>query len=162
MSRLRIVLVSPRIVANVGNAARTAASLNAELVLVKPFGFIWDESKLRRNSVGYWDRVQPTLYRDADDFWSRIECDSKTEFVFVEKDGEEVYFDHSFGSDVVLIFGNEEEGVDSHFWQSKRAGQNLVSCRIPMSDIRCLNLATCVGILGYEVFRQWQQGVKKA
>lgn len=160
MSRIRIVLVSPRIVANVGNAARTAASLNAELHLVKPLGFIWDEKKLRRNSVGYWDKLEPIIHRDAEAFWSEIECDAQTEFVFVEKDGEHLYFDRSFGGDVVLIFGNEEEGVDPHFWHFRKLTQNLVSCRIPMADIRCLNLATCVGIVSYEVFRQWQQGAR--
>lgn len=160
MSRIRIVLVSPRIVANVGNAARTAASLNAELHLVKPFGFIWDESKLKRSSVGYWEGISPKIHRDAQEFWSQIEGDSQTEFVFVEKDGEEIYFERAFGGDVVLIFGNEEEGVDPHFWKFRGSAQNLVSCRIPMADIRCLNLATCVGIVSYEVFRQWQQGVR--
>jgi tRNA(Leu) C34 or U34 (ribose-2'-O)-methylase TrmL len=67
-----------------------------------------------------------------------------------------MYWDHSFGGDVVLIFGNEEEGVPQNFWDFKGLPK-IHSCRIPTVSVRCLNLATSVGIMGFEVSRQWSK-----
>jgi tRNA (cytidine/uridine-2'-O-)-methyltransferase len=156
--RMRIVLVAPRIAANVGNIARTAVSLNAELHLVGPLGFFLQKKDLKRSSVGYFEDLQPIIYRDFQDFWDRFEQTAATELYFATKRGETSYFDYLFGSDVVLIFGNEEEGVPPEFWEKRGNFKDLIkirSCRIPTATVRCLNLATSVGIIGYEVFRQW-------
>jgi tRNA (cytidine/uridine-2'-O-)-methyltransferase len=158
--RLNIVLVAPRIAANVGNAARTCEALNASLSLVGPFGFILDEKKLKRSSVGYWENLKPEIYKDAEDFWSRFAFTPQTEIYWATKRAPTLYSSICFGQDVCLIFGNEEEGVADEFWQAKNLQENsglpaVVSCRIPMANVRCLNLATSVGIVGYEVFRQW-------
>lgn len=154
--RLRIVVVAPRIAANVGNIARTARALNAELHLVQPFGFIWDEKKAKRASVGYWEDLAPILYRDASDFWQRFPHTSETQFVFAEKDGEKLHFEMKYRNDCVLIFGNEEEGVDPYFWKHQSLPP-ISSCRIPMHKVRCLNVATSAGIVSYEVIRQWNE-----
>lgn len=154
-TRLRIVLVSPRIAANVGNVARTVTSLGAELHLVGPLGFILDEKKAKRAAVGYWEDLKPQIHRDADAFWRDFPRNSGTQFVFVEKDGAEIYCDFEFAADTVLILGNEEVGVDPLFWKHESLPV-ISSCRIPMRHIRCLNLATSAGIVGYEVYRQWR------
>jgi tRNA (cytidine/uridine-2'-O-)-methyltransferase len=138
----------------VGNAARSASALNAELHIVGPCGFQWNEKKAKRASVGYWNEIHPLLYRDAQDFWSRVERGRDTQWIFAEKDGEFIYSEVCFGNDVVLFFGNEEEGVDPSFWKHESLPV-ISSCRIPMHKVRCLNLATSVGIVGYEIARQW-------
>ena len=153
-TRLRIVLVAPQIAANVGNVTRTALALGAELHLVGPFGFILDVKRLDRTSVGYWEQLKPEIYRDVADFWERFENLQSTSWFWSTKRSKILYTDCNFGPDVVLIFGNEEEGVSENFWNFKGLPQ-VTACRIPMYSIRCLNLATSVGILGYEVFRQW-------
>lgn len=158
--RLRIVLVAPRIAANVGNIARTCEALSAELHLVGPFGFFLDEKNLKRASVGYWETLKPVLYVDAIDFWNRFDKSSHTQIFWATKHGTSVYTDLVFGKDTCLIFGNEEEGVAEAFWPKNSIDFNrlsaVISCRIPMADTRCLNLATSVGVVGYEVARQWR------
>lgn len=154
-TRLRFVLVGPRIAANVGNIARTAKSLGAELHLVGPLGFILSERKAKRAAVGYWEDLRPRIHVDSQSFWRDFERSSQTQFVFVEKDGVEIYCDFKYGPDCVLILGNEEEGVDPDFWKHESL-PSISSCRIPMQSIRCLNLATSAGIVGYEVYRQWR------
>jgi tRNA (cytidine/uridine-2'-O-)-methyltransferase len=157
---LRIVLVAPRIAANVGNVARTCEALGAELHLVGPLGFFLDEKHLKRASVGYWQTLKPVSYIDATDFWSRFEKNERTQIFWATKAGSSVYTDCVFGKDTCLIFGNEEEGVPEAFWSHKTSKFNglvpVTPCRIPMADTRCLNLATSVGIVGYEVARQWR------
>ncbi len=158
---LKIVLVSPRIAANVGNVARTCKALGAELHLVGPLGFFLDPKHVKRSSVGYWEEVQPLVHRDAQAFWSFMEEKSpRTAWYWATKNGSSLHYDQDYRADVGLIFGNEEEGVDPSFWkfESKSKGlPGIVSCRIPMCEVRCLNLATSVGIIGYEVVRQWHK-----
>ena len=117
--RLRIVLVCPRIAANVGNVARTCSALGAELHLVGPLGFQIDLKRLDRASVGYWEELKPVVYLDFNEFWSQFPRLPETQFVFAEKDGSELYSELSYADDCVLIFGNEEEGVDPLFWKTE-------------------------------------------
>ncbi len=163
-TRLRIVLVAPRIAANVGNSARTAEALGAELHLVGPFGFQLNEKNLKRASVGYWEKLKPILYKDAEEFWKKFEKKEETQIFWATKNAESVYTDCVFGRDTCLIFGNEEEGVARSFWpESIKKNDHLEGiqpCRIPMQNVRCLNLATSVGVLGYEVHRQWTRGLQ--
>jgi tRNA (cytidine/uridine-2'-O-)-methyltransferase len=158
--KLRLVLVAPRIAANVGNSARTAEALGAELHLVGPFGFFLTEKTLKRASVGYWEHLQPYLYRDGQDFWSRFPGSKETQIFWATKRGNSVYTDCVFGPDICLVFGNEEEGVPDSFWAQKDSYSKYLadprSCRIPMQNVRCLNLATAVAVMGYEVLRQWR------
>jgi tRNA (cytidine/uridine-2'-O-)-methyltransferase len=161
--RMRIILVAPRIAANVGNIARTCSALKAELHLVGPLGFFIDQKHLKRSSVGYWEDLTPQIYRDAEDFWSRLELSESTRIYWATKFSKTTYTDLEYAADTVLIFGNEEEGVDAHFWEKQTHFKPLAgvqSCRIPMALVRCLNLATSVGILGYEVMRQWGKGIR--
>jgi tRNA (cytidine/uridine-2'-O-)-methyltransferase len=146
--------VAPRIAQNVGNIARTVTALGAELHLVGPLGFFLKKKDVDRASVGYFEDLQPIIYKDFADFWSRFERDSSTEFYWATKNGSRVYTDLKYDKDAVLIFGNEEEGVPQNFWDFKGL-PDIVACRIPTVSVRCLNLATSVGIIGFEVYRQW-------
>lgn len=153
-SRLRVVLVSPRIAGNVGNVARTCLAAGAELHLVGPFGFQLDENRIRRSSVGHWFELKPSIYRDSKEFWEKFEIRDTTEVYWATKNGERVHHGESFARDVVVIFGNEEEGVAEEFWTFKPQIE-IVSCRIPTVSVRCLNLSVSVGVLVFEIVRQW-------
>lgn len=158
-SSLRIVLVAPRIAENVASIVRTTYSLNAELHLVGPFGFRIDPSRLKRSSVGYWEELKPVIYKDFEEFWGQFSIKPETEFYFATKRGDQIYTSMSFGSDVVLIFGNEEEGVPGKFWEFTDLDR-IKSCRIPTQNVRCLNLGVSVAIIGFEVARQWDSESK--
>lgn len=152
--RMRLVLVAPRIAGNVGQVARSALALGAELHLVRPFGFHLDEKSLKRASVGYWEELRPVVYRDFLDFWEKVEVFEKTSIFWATKGGKSIYSEQHFGDDVMLIFGNEEEGVSNKFWDFKDLPE-VVDCKIPTVGVRCLNLAASVAVFGFEVRRQW-------
>ncbi|PIR22217.1 MAG: tRNA (uridine(34)/cytosine(34)/5-carboxymethylaminomethyluridine(34)-2'-O)-methyltransferase TrmL [Deltaproteobacteria bacterium CG11_big_fil_rev_8_21_14_0_20_45_16] len=156
--KLRIVLVAPRIAQNVGTIARTCQALGAELHLVGPLGFHLGQKQLQRASVGYWNELSPVTYRDSQDFWGRFSVSDGSELFFATKRGAASLWEQSFGSDVVLIFGNEEEGVAESFWEN-RGLDRIVACRIPTVKVRCLNLGISVAVFGFEVCRQWGKGV---
>lgn len=157
--KMRIVLVAPRIPQNVGNIARTALALGAELSLVGPLGFIWNESQasrvLKRSSVGYWPKERPHFFVDFQDFWARFPRHAQTQFIFATKRGQSDYSRISYTDDVVLLFGNEEEGIPESFWSFDGLPE-IVSCRIPTQSVRCLNLSVAVAVLGFEVQRFWR------
>ncbi len=152
---LKIVLVCPRIAANVGNVARTCQALNAELHLIRPLGFHLDGAQARRAAVGFWDEISPIVHRDAESFWAQMHSLAGWSFYFVEKDGPQIYSEVLFPDRTVLIFGNEEIGVEPEFWKCAQS-MDVSGIQIPMLGTRCLNLATSVGIAGFEVFRQWR------
>ena len=54
---LNIVLYQPAIILNVGNIARTCYAFNANLHLIKPYGFIFDKTKLKRSSTNHFDLI---------------------------------------------------------------------------------------------------------
>ena len=60
----RILLHSPEIPGNTGNAIRLAAITGAELHLVEPLGFGFEDSHLRRAGLDYHDLAVVTVHPD--------------------------------------------------------------------------------------------------
>ncbi|MGD8401719.1 MAG: TrmH family RNA methyltransferase, partial [Bacillota bacterium] len=54
---MHIVLYQPEIPQNTGNIARLCAASQVELHLIEPFGFIWDDQRLKRAGLDYWELV---------------------------------------------------------------------------------------------------------
>ena len=50
---LNIVLFEPEIAPNTGNIIRLCANTGCHLHLIKPYGFNWDDKKLRRAGLDY-------------------------------------------------------------------------------------------------------------
>lgn len=156
MAKLRIVLVAPRIATNVASITRSVLAMGGELHLVGPLGFFPDIRRLDRASVGYWKQLQPVIYSDFADFWSKFKRNSETQLIFATKNGDSDYSEITYSEDSVLIFGNEEEGVPQKFWDVSGL-ENICACRIPTREVRCLNLGVSVAIMGFEVCRQWSK-----
>ena len=64
----RIVLHAPEIPGNTGSIGRTCLALNAELILIRPYGFSLDEKAVRRAGLDYWKYVEPKEYENWEDF----------------------------------------------------------------------------------------------
>ena len=75
---INVVLYEPEIPENTGNIMRTCAGTNSHLHLIEPFGFIFDEKRIKRSTANYIDKVQYTTYLDYNDF--------------LEKNNGELYF----------------------------------------------------------------------
>lgn len=147
---INIVLYEPEIPENTGNIMRTCAATNAKLHLIEPFGFIFDENRLKRSGANYIDKVNYEIYLDYDDFLSK----NSGKFYYFTRYGTKKYSDIDFSNsddNIYLIFGKESTGIPKGILHN-----NLEKCyRIPTSDnVRALNLSNCVALVTYEALRQ--------
>ncbi len=147
---INIVLYEPEIPENTGNIMRTCAATNSKLHLIEPFGFIFDENRIKRSGANYIDKVNYEIYLDYNDFFNK----NTGKFYYLTRYGTKTYSDIDFSNkdeDIYLIFGKESTGIPKNILHD-----NLENCyRIPTSDnVRALNLSNCVALVTYEALRQ--------
>lgn len=149
MAILNVVLVEPRIHANVGNIARTCAVTGARLHLVKPLGFEVTDKHLKRAGLDYWHMLDITYYEGLDDFFAQ---NPDGAFFYYTSKAPNRYTDVSYPDNAYLVFGREDAGLPEALLV-----QNQSHCvRMPMrGTARCLNLSNSVAIGVYEALRQW-------
>lgn len=149
---IHVVLVSPEIHWNTGNAGRTCLAAGATLHLVKPLGFSLDEREVRRAGLDYWDHVDVRIWPD----WSSLESalPGLGEPWFFSTKATRVYWDAPLGSsdNVVLIFGRETGGLPPELHQ--RFADRFLTMPIASDHVRSLNLSTSVAVAIYETLRQ--------
>jgi tRNA (cytidine/uridine-2'-O-)-methyltransferase len=147
---LHVVLVSPEIAWNTGNAGRTCLAAGARLHLVEPLGFSLDDRQVRRAGLDYWPRVEPRVWPA----WEALEAalPALGEPFFFSAEASRDLWSVRFPPRAVLVFGRESVGLPEAIRDAHR--ESLV--RIPMADpeLRSLNLSTAVALGLYEVLRQ--------
>lgn len=150
--KLNIVFYHPSIIENVGNIARTCLAFNASLHLIRPYGFIFNKSRLNRSSTNHFDQIDFFEY----DNWLEFEQKNEGEFFLFTKNGTNSpdqinYLDYQ-DKNIYLIFGNEHYGIDHEIMEKYH--NNLI--RIPINkDLVCINVSNSVAIGCYEVLKQF-------
>ncbi len=148
---LHVVLLSPEIHWNTGNAGRTCLAVGARLHLVRPLGFSLDARSLRRAGLDYWERVAPTVWPSWDTFAEALP--GLGEPFLLAAEGARDLYEVAFPRRTVLVFGRESGGLP----EEVRAAFPDRLVRIPMVEgcgVRSLNLSTAVAVAVYEVARQ--------
>lgn len=144
---MHIILFQPQIPQNTGNIVRTCAVTGSSLTLVAPLGFSVNDRWLKRAGLDYWEGVNVNIIDDLDSLLKK----TGSNFYFYSSKATVRYNDISYHTEDYLIFGSETSGLPKRFmdmWPERFV-------TIPMiSGVRCLNLATSVGIVVYEAWRQ--------
>lgn len=144
---MKIILFQPQIPQNTGNIVRTCAVTGCELILVEPLGFSVSDRWLKRSGLDYWENVTVTMIDNLEEYLKNY----KGNFYFLSSKASQEYSSVKYAADDLLIFGSETSGLPPQF--EERWPERFVT--IPMiSGVRCLNLATSVGIVTYEAWRQ--------
>ncbi len=144
---MRIALFEPEIAGNVGAVLRLGACLGADVDLIEPMGFAWDDKRVRRAAMDYIDHVAITRHAGFDAF--RASIGSRRLILFTTKSRDSIY-DFTFHADDVLLFGKESAGVPDVVADACNA-----RVRIPMRpDVRSMNLATSTALALGEGLRQ--------
>lgn len=145
----RILFYTPEIPGNTGNAIRLAAVTGAELHLVEPLGFDFEDSKLRRAGLDYHDLAVVTVHKDLESAWAAL---APTRVFAFTSEGGTMYTDVAYEPGDVLLFGPESVGLPT---EVKQDAHVTATVRLPMLEARrSLNLANSASIALYEAWRQ--------
>ncbi len=147
--QFNVVLVAPEIPQNTGNIGRICVSTGCRLHLIKPYGFILDDSHLRRAGMDYWPHLDVSEYESWDEFLLR-NADAK--LCFFSTKGEKNYWDIAYPDGLYLVFGSESHGLPADFYVRYR--EQLCTIPMPGKFNRSLNLANSVALGIYEGLRQ--------
>jgi tRNA (cytidine/uridine-2'-O-)-methyltransferase len=145
---MHIVLYQPEIPQNTGNIARLCAASQCELHLIEPFGFIWDDQRLKRAGLDYWELVNIKRHLNFAAYCAQY---SHRRLFYATTKGGVNYADITYEPHDSLVFGPETRGLPPEIL-SLNPDHNI---RIPMfAEARSLNLANSVAIILYEALRQ--------
>ena len=150
--RIHVVLVTPEIHWNTGNAGRTCLAAGATLHLIEPLGFSLDERQVKRAGLDYWEHVDLRVWPN----WNAFEqaMPALGEPYFFSTKATRCLWDAPLGApdNVVLIFGRETGGLPQDIHERYR--DRFFTMPMLSPQVRSLNLSTSVGIVVYEVLRQ--------
>ena len=137
----------PDIPQNVGALMRLAAGFDTPLDLIEPFGFPWDEKKIRQSAMDYYDAVRLQRYKS----WTAyLASNPNRRIVLMTTKSALPYTNFEFKQTDIILLGRESAGVpdDVH----NRADERIF---IPMSaKIRSHNVAMSAAIVLAEATRQ--------
>ncbi|MDD6920080.1 MAG: tRNA (cytidine(34)-2'-O)-methyltransferase [Eubacteriales bacterium] len=148
---LHIVFVEPVMPENTGNIIRTCAATNTKFHLVKPLGFEFNTSKLKRAGLDYWEHADIEIHESLHDFMQSVDSDARL-FLATTK-GKYRYDEPEYRDGDIFVFGKETEGLPKgliHLLYDN-------TIRIPMSEVtraRSFNLSNSANIILFEALRQ--------
>jgi len=144
---MRLALYEPDIPQNTGAILRLAACLGVAVDLIEPFGFIWDDRRLRRAGMDYLDLADITRHAS----WERFRAaHGPGRLVLLTTRGATPYQDFAFASDDTLLLGRETSGVPDAVHEAADA-----RLFIPLRPgLRSLNVALAASMVLGEALRQ--------
>ncbi|WP_124080050.1 tRNA (cytidine(34)-2'-O)-methyltransferase [Pigmentiphaga humi] len=146
-----VVLVSPEIPPNTGNAIRLAANTGVQLHLVRPLGFELDDAKLRRAGLDYHEWAAMKVHDGFADAIAATGAAPDRVFAFTTK-GSRPFGTAAFLPGDVFVFGSETSGLPPAIRDAFPEAQRL---RLPMRPgQRSLNLSNSVAVAVFEAWRQ--------
>ncbi len=150
--KFELAILQPQIAPNVGNVGRLCVATGTPLHLVRPFGFILSDPKLKRAGLDYWPRLKLTVHDDDASFLAAMR--DRRLWLF-DSIGTTSLFDAPFADGDVLVLGSETRGIDP-LWLARDPS---IVVRIPQSPAeRCLNLSTSAGIALYAALARGHTG----
>lgn len=146
---IRVVLYQPEIPPNTGNVMRLCANTGAELHLIEPLGFAFEDRHLRRAGLDYRDLA--VVHRHAS-FEALLACFPDSRLLAFTTRGRVRFDTVSYGDDDLLLFGPETRGLPQDLLDTIPQGQRL--CLPMRPDNRSLNLSNSVAVAVFEAWRQ--------
>jgi tRNA (cytidine/uridine-2'-O-)-methyltransferase len=148
---MRLALYQPDIPQNTGTILRLSACLGIAVDLIEPFGFAWDDRRLRRAGMDYLDAVDLTRHTswNAYRIW-RAGSDRAGRLIVLTTKAAMLYTNFVFDSSDSLLLGRETDGVPADVHAAADA-----RLTIPMkAGTRSLNVAVAAAMVLGEALRQ--------
>ena len=145
--RPKIALYEPDIPQNTGAIIRICSCLGADLEIIKPCGFLFNDKRFKRVVMDYMDEKMIKFYRDYNDFF---ESKKNQRVILMTTKASVPYATFDFKINDTILFGRESAGVPEKI-------HALINnkLKIPMiNNKRSLNIASSVAIILAENLRQ--------
>ena len=145
--RPKIALYEPDIPQNTAAIIRTCACLGADLEIIEPCGFLFNDKRFKRVVMDYMDEKLIKFYQSSEEFFKAKEGER---VILLTTKSAESYVSFKFENNDTLLFGRESAGVPNYVHNSIK-----YRLKIPMmSNKRSLNIASSVAIILSENLRQ--------
>tara|TARA_B110001450_G_C17212118_1_gene315803 strand:+ start:50 stop:511 length:462 start_codon:yes stop_codon:yes gene_type:complete len=145
--RPKIALYEPDIPQNTAAIIRTCACLGADLEIIEPCGFLFNDKRFKRVVMDYMDQKLIKFYESSEEFFKSKK--GQRVILFTTKSAKS-YVEFKFEGNDTLLFGRESAGVPNHVHNSVQH-----RLKIPMmSNKRSLNISSSVAIILSENLRQ--------
>lgn len=144
---LRLAMYQPDMPQNCGAVMRLCACMGVPLDLIEPFGFIWDDARVRRVAMDYIHHV--ALERHAD--WHHFKTARQSaRIILLSTKAETPFTQFQFKNTDVLLLGRESAGVPEYV-----RGQVDAGVVIPLQNgMRSLNVGMSAAMVLSEALRQ--------
>jgi tRNA (cytidine/uridine-2'-O-)-methyltransferase len=145
--RPKIALYEPDIPQNTAAIIRTCACLGADLEIIEPCGFLFNDRRFKRVVMDYMDEKLIKFYKSSEEFFKSKEGQR---VILLTTKSAKSYAKFKFEGNDTLLFGRESAGVPEYV-------HNLIKYRLKipmMTNKRSLNIASSVAIILSENLRQ--------
>lgn len=145
-----IVLFQPDMAPNVGSMIRLAACLRVPLHIIEPCGFPFDDKRMRRAAMDYYDLAGMVRHDSWQAFLAARQGALGGRLVLLTTRSTQSYAEFAFRSDDMLLLGQESAGVPDFV----RAVADA-SITVPVAPpARSLNLVQAASMVVGEALRQ--------
>lgn len=146
---MHLALFQPDIPQNTGSLIRLAACMQVKLHIIEPCGWPFDDKKMRRAAMDYYDLAQLTRHLSWEKFLE-YEPLKKSRLLLLSTHASVPYTEFAFEKDDILLLGRESAGVPDYVRERADAG-----LRIPVAPgARSLNVAQAGSMILGEALRQ--------
>lgn len=143
---MQLVLFEPDIPQNTGSLIRLSACLGVTLHVIEPCGFPFDEKRLKRVALDYYDLARITRHTS----WQAFLNTNPGRLILLTTKAEMSYTRFTFAEGDMLLLGRESSGVPDYVRERVAA-----AVKIPMHEgARSLNVALAASMVLGEGLRQ--------
>ena len=145
--RPKIALYEPDIPQNTAAIIRTCSCLGADLEIIEPCGFLFNDKRFKRVVMDYMDEKMIKFYENSDAFFK---SKKNQRVILMTTKSSKTYTNFKFKNNDTLLFGRESAGVPENIHNSI-----IHKLKIPMlNNKRSLNISSSVAIVLSENLRQ--------
>lgn len=143
-----LAVYHPQIPQNTGTLLRLSSCLGVHLDLIRPFGFIFNNTKLKRAGMDYIDTANYTIHDSFEDFLNYAK--GRRIIAMEANDVSVAHNDFKYQNDDILMVGSEHYGF---FKKDLERCSSMV--KIPMEKgRRSINMAISAAIVLSEALSQ--------
>lgn len=144
---ISLALYQPEIPQNTGTLIRLSACLGITLHIIEPCGFIFDDNRLKRAGLDYFDLQTLKRYIHWDHF---VESNKDCRIILLDTKSHTHYLEFKFQKNDILLLGKESTGVPDFLFHKLD-----YKVKISMQHgCRSLNVAIAAAMVAGEGLRQ--------